>query len=1031
MSIPESRSWPQGTVAFLYTDIEGSTKLWQAHPGVMPGVMARHDRILRDAIEHHQGIIFRTVGDGCCAAFAQVHEAVEAALDAQQAIQGTDWEDGVRLRVRMSLHAGPVELQDGEYSGHTLNRVARLLSAANGGQVLVSAVAQELVRDHLPLNVDVIDLGEHHLKDLQRPEHIFQLVSPDLRTDHRGLVTEDVRPTNLPRERTAFVGREGDIASISALLRRGDVQLVTLTGPGGTGKTRLSLRVAAEARDDFRDGVFFVPLAPVADPSLVGSAIAASLGIVDVAGQTPEETLQSHVRHKEMLLVLDNFEHLLDAAPIVSDLLACPGLKILVTSRSVLRLSGEHEWGVSPLTSPDPRHLPDLEELSHYDAVALFIQRARAVKPDFTVTNDNAPALAEICHRLDGLPLAIELAAARVRLFPPQALLSRLQNRLSVLTGGARDLPTRQQTLRGAIDWSYSLLAPGEQQLFARVSVFSGGFSLEAAETVCTSDGDLELEVLDGVGSLVEKSLLRQEGEDEPRFVMLETINEYAAERLDELGPSRDATRRAHAAYFADFGRRALDDSSHEGRMAAVAALTPDIENLRTAWRYWIRERHLNSLNNLVDALWLLYDSRGRYRAAIELTAELLDVLASSPPSPERIAQEITLRASQARALLVFEGYTQEVEEAFTRAEAAGGEEELPQLFPVLRSLAAFYTYRGEFEKGTEVAQKLLHLADVQDDAGIRTVAHLVLGECFALRDKLHLGLEHLNTSIRASEEQDGLTGRFRVGNDPGIAALTTSALFLWMLGFPDEAIARLNRAIERATKQGHPSTLAYATFHAGFVHFWRREPELARERALGALAVAEEHDLQLWKAVATFLLGASRTWLGEVEEGLADMRRGLASYQGLRTPPVFWPMILFVQAEALTRAGMPMEGLAGIEEALEIVGSQAALSPLFLVAKGDLLLDHSANNASDAETWYRHGLVRARELDARMLQLRAAMGLCRAVRSPASAEEARNTLAAVVSTFTEGFTTPDLREAMDLLRGTPDDKPLSPSQPA
>jgi tetratricopeptide (TPR) repeat protein len=549
---------------------------------------------------------------------------------------------------------------------------------------------------------------------------------------------------------------------------------------------------------------------------------------------------------------------------------------------------------------------------------------------------------------------------------------------------------------------------------------------------VCNPDGDLALEILDGVESLVEKSLLRQEGEDEPRFVMLETINEYAAERLDELDGPRGATRRAHADYFATYAHRTWEEISRRGRQAALTSLTPDTENLRTAWRYWVRERDLDALNKLVDALWLLYDGRGWYRAAIQLTGELLDVLDSSPSSPERTAQEITLRTSQGRALLAFEGYTVEVEEAFTRAlEAAGGEEGPPQLVPVLRSLGHFYTYRGEFEKGEEVGRALLRLADVQNDASIRADAHLLLGECFVLRDQLHLGLEHLNSAIELSEEQDRLTGRFRVGNNPRVAALTTSALTLWLLGFPDEALTRLNRAVDTATSIGHPSTLAYAIFHTGFTHLWRREPEPARQHALRALAVAEEHDLHLWNAVATFLLGASRIWLAEVEEGLAEMRRGLASYQGLRTPPVFWPMILFVQAEALRRAGMPEEGLAGIDEAVELVGSDAALSPLFFVARGDLLLGQSPDNATDARAWYLHGLAKAGELGARMLQLRAAVGLCRTAQSPDDSRDARDTLAAVVSTFTEGLATPDLRDALDLLRGAPDDTPVGPGQPA
>jgi predicted ATPase/class 3 adenylate cyclase len=1004
-------------VSFLYTDIEGSTRLWQAHPDVMPTVVSRHDRILRDAIEQHGGIIFRTVGDGCCAAFSQGHEAVGAALEAQRVIQGTPWENDIQLRVRMSLHSGPVAIQDGEYIGHTMNRVARLLSAAHGGQVLLTAAAQELVRDHLPPDVDLLDLGEHRLKDLQRPERVFELIAPDLPHDARGVVTDDAQRTNLPHDRTPFVGRRRDIEAVTEILERADVQLVTLTGPGGTGKTRLSLRVAGMLLDRFRDGVFFVPLAPVTDPSLVPGAIAAALGVEDVSGQSLTVTLQTHLLHKQILLVLDNFEHVIDAVPVVSDLLDSPGLTILVTSRSALRLSGEREYAVPPLAVPDPRHLPELTELSQYDAVALFIERARAVKAGFNVTNENAPAVAEICSRLDGLPLAIELAAARVRLFPPQALLARLQNRLSILTGGARDLPTRQQTLRGAIDWSYSLLDRGEQQLFARLSVFAGGFTLEAAEMVCNPEGDLEVDILDGVGSLVEKSLLRQVGEGEPRFVMLETIREYAAERLDELAGVADPTRQAHVHYFADLARRAWEQSSGGGQASVVAALGADLDNLRAAWRHGVREGDIEELNKLADSLWFLYDSRGSYRAEIDLMSELLDVLSSTVPSAEHAAQEITLRTARARALLAFQGYTQEVEDAYTGAiEAAGGEGALRQLFPVLRGLSTFYTYRGEFGRAEEVGRQILRLAEAHNDAGMRADGYLVLGESLAMQGQIHRGIEYLDTALQLLDKRSALSGRFRVGNNSTIAALSTSALALWLLGFPDQARDRLNRAVERAVRLEHPSTLAFALFHTGFLGMWRREPKRALECARQALEVAEEHNLQIWMAIGTVLRGAAESDLGDVENGLADIRAGLSFYQGLKSPPVFWPLLLYLWAGALRRAGQSGEGLRLIEDAIEIVGTQIALSPLFLVAKGDLLLDISPDAAAKAETWYRRALDRATESDMKMLQLRAAMGLVRAARSRDGAVEARQTLASVLSSFTEGFDTPDLSDARQLL---------------
>src|SRR6266508_1873801 len=434
-----------------------------------------------------------------------------AALDAQHALYSEPWGEIGPLCVRMALHTGGVELRDGEYQGQPLNRIARLLATGHGGQTLLSLATEELVRDHLPPDVTLRDLGTHRLKDLTHPEHIFQVIAPDISTDFPALKTLDWRGHNLPDQPTALIGRDQAIATVCSMLRRADVRLVTLTGPGGTGKTRLALQTAAELLDDFKDGVWFVNLAPIGDPNLVAATAAQTLGINESAGRSLLDQLKDYLREKQLLLLLDNFEQVAEAAPLVSELLTvAPGLKALVTSRMPLHLSGEREYAVPPLGLP-PAAVRTLErsnvqtfevEISQYEAVRLFIERAQAVKADFAVTNANAPAVAEICYRLDGLPLAIELAAARVKLFPPQALLKRLGSRLKLLTGGTRDLPARQQTIRSTIDWSYQLLDEGEKRLFSRLGVFVGGWTLEAAEAVCKVDGDLPMEVVDGIAAL-------------------------------------------------------------------------------------------------------------------------------------------------------------------------------------------------------------------------------------------------------------------------------------------------------------------------------------------------------------------------------------------------------------------------------------------------------------------------------------------------------------------------------------------------
>jgi predicted ATPase/class 3 adenylate cyclase len=561
---------PSGTVTFLFTDIEGSAARWEHQPEAMRLALARHDAILRAAILEHGGHVVKTMGDAFHAAFSRAPDALAATIDAQRQLQDEPWGEIGRLRVRMALHTGAAEERDGDYYGPTLNRAARLMSAGQGGQVLLSQVTYELVRDTLPEGAALVDLGEHRLKDLIRPERVFQVDAPGLPADFPPLRTLDRSPNNLPVQLTALIGREQEVRAVVALLTSADIRLVTLTGPGGIGKTRLGLQVAAELTGDYSDGVYVVELAPISDPGLVAGRITRTLGLVDISGRPLLDLLVERLRDRRMLLVLDNFEQVLDAAAVVDDLLRrCPTLSILVTSRAPLQLRGEHEYPVPPLVLPEAGRPVTPSGLSQYEAVALFIERATAIRPDFAVTNANAPAVAAICARLDGVPLAIELAAARIRLLAPEALLARLGHSLDILTGGPRDLPARQQTLRSAIAWSYDLLRPPEQRLYRRLGVFVGGFTLEAAEAVCDPDGDLGIDALDGVSALVDASLVRQDHSvgAEPRFTMLETIREYALEQLDASGEASRAHLR-HREYFVTFAERAAPEL--RGRQATT-----------------------------------------------------------------------------------------------------------------------------------------------------------------------------------------------------------------------------------------------------------------------------------------------------------------------------------------------------------------------------------------------------------------------------------------------------------------------------
>jgi predicted ATPase len=589
--------------------------MWELDQAAMQAALARHDEILRRVSEEHDGHVFKTVGDAFCCAFSTATDALEAALEAQRALLSSEWKERGPLKVRMALHTGAAEERDGDYFGPPVNRVARLLSAAHGGQVLLSLPAQELVRDQLPPGTGISDLGEHRLKDLFRPERVFQLSAPELPVEFPPLRTLDAYRNNLPLQPTPLVGREKEVSEVCDLLRSDETRLLTLTGPGGSGKTRVALQTAADLLDDFPDGTYFVPLATLTEAELLIPAVAETLGVKETGEQPLGETIKDYLSQRRLLLLLDNFEQVLEAALAVTELLsAAAGLKVLATSRAPLGLYGEHEFPVPPLTLPDLKRPPPLERLTQYEAVGLFVQRARAIKPDFSITNESAPAVAEICVRLDGLPLAIELAAARIKMLPPKAMLQRLGSRLKLLTGGARDLPERQRTLRDTIEWSHALLEEGEQQLFGRLAVFSGGRTLEAIEAICDAEGDLPVDVFEGVSSLLDKSLLRQEEgpNGEPRFVMLETVHEYAREKLEERGEA-EQIKRAHAQYFLTLAEEANPELKGANQLEWLERLDAEHDNMRAALSWALERKEAEVALRLGGALWWFWSVRGYY----------------------------------------------------------------------------------------------------------------------------------------------------------------------------------------------------------------------------------------------------------------------------------------------------------------------------------------------------------------------------------------------------------------------------------
>jgi predicted ATPase/class 3 adenylate cyclase len=632
---------PSGTVTLLFTDIEGSTRLLQRAGDDYPDLLAEHRRLLRAAFESHDGYEVDTEGDAFFVSFASAHDAVVAAEEAQRALAAHRWPEGREIRVRMGLHTGEPRLIHGQYVGLDVHRAARVMAAGHGGQVLLSQSTQSQVNETRPL----LDLGEHRLKDLLQPERLFQLMIEELPSDFPALKTLGNRPTNLPTQPNPLIGRESELRELTRLLRDDEVRLLTLAGTGGTGKTRLALQIGAELLEEFRSGVFFVSLAPISDPELVIPTIAQTLSVREVPGEPLLNTLIAYLSEKQMLLVVDNLEQVVDAAPSLSKLVsAAPETKLLITSRARLRLAAEHTYEVPPLALPDPTQM-GLDTLGENDAIGLFVARAEAVNPEFVLTEENAADVIKICAQLDGLPLAIELAAARISVLTPQALLRRLDERLVVLTSGARDADQRQRTLRDTIEWSYDLLDLRQQALFARLSVFVGGCRFEAAKAVSDSHATVDTDVLDGLQSLVEMSMLRtrKDSDGEPRFWMLETIREYAAERLHERSETH-ALRRRHAEYFLRVAEQVEPQLTGAQQAAGLELLECDLDNLRQALSTFVDTGEVELELRMIGALWRFWATRGDRS---EGRARIEQALERDWPQPTRLREKALAGASR------------------------------------------------------------------------------------------------------------------------------------------------------------------------------------------------------------------------------------------------------------------------------------------------------------------------------------------------------------------------------------------------
>jgi predicted ATPase/class 3 adenylate cyclase len=857
---------PAGNVTFLFTDIEGSTQLLERLPEQYGEALKRHDAILREAVRTHNGVVFETVGDAIYAAFARPSDAVASALDAQIALRREPWDAIGELRVRMALHTGEVEQRGDHYFGRALYRCARLMATGFGAQVLLSSITASLVRDALPDGASMLSLGRHRLKDLGEPEEPYQLVHPELIAQFPPLKSLNARPNNLPVEVSTFVGRARELSEVRSLLET--KRVVTVTGTGGTGKTRLALQTAAEAIDSFPDGVFFVPLAAVTDPELVLPAIAAAVGVREVAGQSLAERLKQHFVAARLLLVLDNFEQLLPAARNVAELVGgTTKLKCLVTSRAPLRIAGEQEYPVAPLEVPSSAAGLAFDRLLLNDAVRLLAERATEVRPDFVLTAENIRAAAEICSRLDGLPLAIELAAARTKILDLDSLLRRLGDRLGVLSQGRRDAPARHRTLRAAIGWSYELLEATEREMFRRVAVFAGGFTLEAAEAV--SQFDDMIDVLGALSALVDNSLMRRDETIKDRFVMLETIRDYALEQLAS-DPGAEAVRRGHAEYFlatAEMGRE-LD---RDAREAWCDRLEPDKENIRGAivWAAHTNEADLGL--RLATAAYLFWWSRGHWQEGIALLRTALESPAAVGATPERAAalDALGLFCVGSGDLSAAQG---SFEESVRIWRALGKD---ARLVEALNGLADVYSYRGEYVISAALTEEALSRARSANPDEVGNILHN-LGSARAFSGDLEGGRLILDEALR--ERTDPVT--------------------VLMLGEIERMAGNYERSVELTEKalsglraNRREFFVAPALALLALTQTLRGELSRARSLCLEGLQIARRLEYPLALAVGLEVLGIVEVEQGEDETaarlfGAADglrARTGMAVWEGVR----------------------------------------------------------------------------------------------------------------------------------------------------
>jgi predicted ATPase/class 3 adenylate cyclase/DNA-binding CsgD family transcriptional regulator len=875
-------SRPPGTITFLFTDVQGSTAAWLRNPETMGPALVRHDELIERTVAEHDGSVVRPRGEGDSrfAVFARASDAVSAACSIQRALLKEAWPLADPLRVRIAIHTGEATARLGDYYGPAVNHCARLRAVAHGGQVLVSAVTSELVREALPTGLTLRDLGLHQLKDLQNPERIWQVVHPELPADFPPLTSTNARSTNLPQQLSSFVGRVEALVELRTLLT--DVRLLTLVGPGGIGKTRLALRAASDVQSAFADGVWLVCLDAVADPALLPAAVSSVIGAGGGPAANAVDAVLDAVGSRQLLLLLDNCEHLVQAcAEFVNVLLEhCPALRILATSREVLGVPGEVVWPVPPLSLPKPTRP---QQFADSEAVRLFVERARAANPRFAVTDQNLTALVEVCRHLDGLPLAIELAAARARLLSMEQMASRLTDRLQLLTGGSRTALPRQQTLRNAIEWSYDLLTEREQALFCRLSVFAGGWTIEAAERVCRGSPIVEHQVLQLLGRLIDRSLVvaQQDGVIEPRYRLLETLREYAREKL-AANRDDEPTSSRYLDYFIEIGEEARVHLNGGPKYAYwLQKLEAEKENLLASLR-WALERHEQDRGlRLGGALWRFWFARRSLSEAREWLDAMMGLLPGYPHTATRA------RALNGAGVLLSQQDEHEGAESLYLESLAIYRElgVTDQTGALLNNLGKIALSRRDFATARALLEESL---SIERAAGNKARSAIVLNNLALLHESLGeyatAGRLYADSSDCYREVQDSIGLSFALSRE-GHAALAA--------GEVETARLLCEEGLDLARGAGHQGAMAACCLELGLVCLHRVELAPARSFFQESLSFdrGPRHERGCCLAgLASLELAAGRPEPALKLMGAAEQLQTIRSTPGSRRPqPPVW----------------------------------------------------------------------------------------------------------------------------------------------